>query len=326
MNLINEFWKKIKTPIFWTIGYTLVLWLIYHTLFNFDIFNGAHWARAAHARFHGLGGFTFVILTLSIIPLYISSMFFIFRNKKAFFTIPVPQFITKLFTKPAAADATPENNEPEPESTLIDETPEVPDHFPTEMRGAFIHARTHPNRINVPICNVCSVTPNIYPGNSTTPVQPELSNEMPLPPDFDDDFDNNPPFEPSMPSTAPVFQDINFYDDDDINTNENIDQNVTEHLNKTNREFNIIDNDLILTNDMVIATHNDPEFWIMDEPTWFAAGKTRTSPIDELLSAAEQHNVKPVLVLLKQNIMNFDSKCAEWESKGITVITDLSTL
>ena len=322
MSWIKDFCKAMKTPIIWTIGYTLTLWGILLFLFDFDIFTTAHWVRVSRARLHGLGGFTFCVIVLSAIPLYIASMSFIFKNQKALFSIPMPSFMTKLFSKPTPTDTT----EPEPDTTPDDTDDEIPEHFPAEMRGAFLHARSHPNRINVPICNVCSVTPNIYPGNSTTPVQPELSNEMPLPPDFDDDFDNNPPFEPSMPSTAPVFQDINFYDDDDINTNENIDQNVTEHLNKTNREFNIIDNDLILTNDMVIATHNDPDFWIMDEPTWFAAGKTRTSPIDELLSAAEQHNVKPVLVLLKQNIMNFDSKCAEWESKGITVITDLSNL
>ncbi len=321
MNLISEFWKRIKTPIFWTIGYLAILWLIYYTLFNFDIFNSNHWIRAAHAHLHGLGGFTFVILTLSAIPLYISSMSFIFKNKKPFFTIPTPQFITKLFTKPEPVT---EKTEPEPESTKVDDTPDIPEHFPTEMRGAFIHARTHPDRITTPICSACSTNPNIYPTNDT-PAAPAELNEMPLPPDFDDDTMPNIP-EPSASST-PVFQDINFYDDDEEDNNEqNIDSDVAEHLNKTNREYNVIDNDFILTNDLVIAVHNDPDFWIMDEPTWFAAGKTRPSPIDALLSAGNQHKTKPVLFLKETNIMKLDDKITEWKNKGITVITSLSDL
>ena len=322
MSWIKDFCKAMKTPIIWTIGYTLVLWGILLFLFDFDIFTTAHWVRVSRARLHGLGGFTFCVIVLSAIPLYIASMSFIFKNQKALFSIPMPSFMEKLFSKPKPTT----EPEPEPDTTTTDTDEEIPEHFPTEMRGAFLHARSHPNRINTPICNVCSVTPNIYPETqNTTPTQPELNNEMPLPPDFDDAFGTTSPTEPSTPTNIPAFQDINFFDDDEPN-NENIDNNVTEHLTKTNREFNIIDNDLILTNDMVIATHNDPEFWIMDEPTWFAAGKTRTSPINNLLNAAEQHNVKPVLVLLEQNIMNFDSKHTEWESKGITVITDLSNL
>ena len=326
MNLISEFWKKIKTPVIWTIGYTCLLWFILYSLFEFDMFYGRHWVHAYHAHLHGLGGLTFCILVLAAVPLYVASMTFIFRNKKPMFTIPMPKFITticnKLFPKPKAEP------EPEPEKTeSADQTPtnaEI-DHFPAEMRGAFIHARTHPNRINVPICSACSTNPNIYPENTAPAMPTELNNEIPLPPDFGDDT----PVAPQQPSSAPSFQEIKFFDDDDDDNepnNENIDNSVLEHLTKTNREFNIISGDLILTNDLVIATHNDSDFWIMDEPTWFAAGKTRQSPIDTLLNAAEQHNTKPVLYLGATNIMKFDEKRTEWESKGITVITDLSTL
>lgn len=328
MNLITEFWKKAKTPIFWTIGYTICLWFILYMLFDFDMFYGRHWVHAYHARLHGLGGLTFCILVLAAVPLYIASMTFIFRNNKPFFTISTPKFISQLFTK--------QKSEPEPETTQEEsETPqqesEIPDHFPPEMRGAFIHARTHPNHITTPICNVCTTTPNIYPNTpeSAAPAMPnELNDEIPLPPDFDQDFTPNIDT-PAAPSSAPAFQEIKFFDDEDYDkepNGENIDDKVLEHLTKTNREFNIIDNDLILTNDLVIATHNDNDFWIMDEPTWFAAGKTRVSPIDTLLSAAEQHNTKPILYLGATNVMNFDAKRNEWEKQGITVITDLSNL
>lgn len=326
MNLITEFWKKIKTPIFWTIGYVACLWFLLQILFNFDLFNTRHWIHVSHAHLHGLGGLTFCVMILSAIPLYIASMFFIFRNQKPFFTIPMPKFITticnKLFSKSKSEpEPAPEKNESE--SDDID-TPETPDHFPTEMRGAFIHARTHPNRITTPICATCSTNPNIYPNNTAPAMPAELNNEMPLPPDFDDAPDMNT----DPVSSAPAFQDIKFFDDEDdeIPDNDYIDETVIEHLQKTNREFNIIDDDLILTNDMVIATHNDDDFWIMDEPTWFAAGKTRQSPIDALLNAAKQHKTKPILYLGATNIMNMDAKITEWTGKGITIITDLSNL
>ena len=332
--MITDFVKKLKMPIIWTIQYLFVLWVIFHILFNFDIFNGTHWIRVSGAHLHGFGGFTFTLLALSAIPLYIATTAIIIRNQKPLITLPVPKFISaiknKFVTKPTEPIKTTETTEPEQTESINEAnviTNELPS-SPTEMRGFILRAMSHPNRLSTPICNVCSTTPNVYPSEpAETPSAPD--NDMPLPPDFD--FESVA--DKSSTFGAPIFQDINLYDEnesvdntEDTESAEHTDNIVTEHLTKTNREFNVLDNGLILTNDMIIAVHTDSEFWIMDEPTWFAAGQTRESPIPELLERAKKHHVEPVLYLGATNIMKFDKKRAEWEKSGIRVLTDITEL
>lgn len=322
MSIVIDFIKKCKAPILWTIGYLFVLWLIYLTLFNFDIFNIHHWIHVSHVHLRGLGGLSFCVLTFATIPLYIATIAIVFRNQKALFTIPMPKIIDKLFSKP---EPEPEKVPEQTESETIQPTNQEIDKFPAEMRGAFIHARTHPNRIATPICNVCSTNPNIYPNNDA-PTQPnDTEADLPLPPDFDI-TDNNTP----TTSSAPVFQDINLYDDDNnINTTEqnfNTQNVVTEYLTSAHCEFTVQPNGIILTNDKAIVVHIDSDFWIMDDPVWFASGKTRNSPIDALCTAAEQHKVEPVFFIGATNIMQFEEKCKEWENRGIRIVTNLSDL
>ena len=341
---IKDFIKKLKMPILWTVGYIFVLWLIYITLFNFDIFNAHAWIRVSRAHIHGFGGFVFSLLTLAAIPLYIATTSIVIRTQKPIVALPVPKFISntmeKLFPKQKTPDAPSESPSPDESVSDTDITDSLND-IPSEMRGFFLRARAHPNRVAAPICNVCATTPNVYPTAPTQPSAPD--NDMPLPPDFD--LGDTPNItEPQTPFTgAPIFQDINFYDEspepatpntatapatpsapddtDDTDTNP-----VAEYLTSANRQFSVISNDIALTDNAAIAVHDDPDFWIMDEPTWFAAGQTRESPIPGLLATAHEHNVRAVLYLGATNIMNFDAKRAEWESKGIHVITKLEDL
>ena len=334
MSKIFDFIKKLKLPIFWTLGYIFCLWAIFHILFNFELFSAHNWIRVSRAHLHGFGGFTFSLMTLAAIPLYIATLAIVIRTQKPIIALPVPKCVSvmleKIFPKQKTDEQTesaePEQNESVSESDIDQEL----NNIPAEMRGVFLRARAHPNRVAAPICSVCSVTPNVYPTAPESPSEP--TNDMPLPPDFDFGTDTEPL--PSAPTSGvPIFQDINLYDEnesvddtDDTESAELIDNAVTEHLTKTNREFNILDDDLILTNDMIIAIHDDPDFWIMDEPTWFAAGKTRESPIPELLKRAKKHHVEPVLYLGTTNIMKFDDKCAAWKKSGIRVITDITEL
>lgn len=325
MSNIIDFIKKLKAPILWTIGYVCILWLIYIFLFNFDIFNTHNWIRVSRTHLRGLGGLTFCMLTFSAIPLYISSTTLVYRNQKLLFTIPMPKFISALFTK-SKPEPEPEKTEEKNESENTQPTNEEIDKFPAEMRGAFIHARTHPNRITAPICSACSTNPNIYPNGNDTPTEPNnMDADLPLPPDFDI-ADNN--FNPTTTPSAPVFQDINLYSDQD--TNNTPDNNpttpVTEYLTKNNRQFTILPNDIILTDNQAIIVHTDSDFWIMDDPVWFASGKTRNSPIDALCDTAEQNKVTPVFYIGATNIMDFDAKCESWKSRGIHIITTLTDL
>ena len=328
MSKLISFLKKCKLPILWTIGYMFAAWAIFHILFNFEIFNSAHWIRASHAHLRGLGGLTFCLIVATLIPLYIATTSIVIRTQQPLLALPMPKFIAKIMEKIFPMKNKQSDEQSETESEPLQPTNEEIDSFPSEMRGAFLRARTHPDRIKTPICSVCSITPNVYPNNASPESQPcNIESDIPLPPDFDTDdtFTTTPPEQHS----APVFQDINFYDDDlsnDTNSEPENQNPVTEHLKKTNREFNVLDNGFILTNDKIIATHTDSDFWIMDEPVWFASGKTRESPINALREGATQHNVQAILYIGSTNIMNFAEKRAEWESTGIHVITKIEDL
>jgi len=344
MSKIIDFCKKCKLPIIWTIGYVFALWATFHILFDFELFSAASWIRISRAHLHGLGGLTFSLITLAAIPLYIATTAIVIRTQKPLLALPVPTIISKILAKLFPKQTTIEPEKPQENESVAPQIPtnQEQDRFPAEMRSAFIYARTHPNHIAAPICSACSVNPNVYPCGTPepdTPIKP-VNNDLPLPPDFDmDDDDFSTPTEPIQ--SSPVFKDINFYDEpvDDITetpdtpetdnipaTDNEYIKPITEHIAKSGRKFTVENNDIIVTDNAIIAVHNDPDFWIMDEPTWFAAGKTRESPIDALLNAAKQHKTKPILYLGATNIMNMDAKITEWTGKGITIITDLSTL
>lgn len=326
MSKISDFIKKCKLPILWTIGYVFILWSIMHILFNFEIFNWANWIRVSHAHLRGIAGFTFGILTLAAIPLYIATTSIVIRTQKLLLTIPMPKFLTNILKSEQKAEIK-EEEKPNSASTIQENTEF--ENIPAEMRGVFMRAKAHPNRITAPICSACSTTPNIYPNDDTISNIATNNEELPLPPDFD--TDTNSDYETMPTPSAPVFHDLDFYNStqESTNTNEsmtNIENPVIKYLQETNRNFSLIEDDIILTDNAAIATHNDPDFWIMDEPTWFAAGKTRESPIVALLSIAKQNKIEAILYLSSTNIMNLDAKRTEWETLGIKIITNLSDL
>lgn len=351
MSKIMDFIKKCKLPFLWTVCYIFVLWATLHILFNFELFSSTNWIRVSHAHLRGLGGFAFSLIILTAIPLYIATLTIVIRTQKPLLALPVPRFVSKIMEKLFPKQTTlsdSETTEEKIESVCTTPTNEELDSIPAEMRAVFIRAKTRPNRINAPICNVCTINPNVYPtaqcddkspipitqpvtttqNTSDTPTMPEMPNEndLPLPPDFDfgSDFD--------MTSTplAPVFRDISFDDDDTApvpkQTTNDKQNPVTKYLTKTNRKFTTSGNDIIITDNAAIAVHDDPDFWIMDDPVWFASGKTRESPTTELLNLAKEHNISAVLYLGATNIMNFENKRKEWEAAGIHVVTELSDL
>ena len=65
---------------------------------------------------------------------------------------------------------------------------------------------------------------------------------------------------------------------------------------------------------------------IMDENTWFAAGKQMDSPLDELKEIAKQNDLIPVIYLHSQNIMDIESTINNFENSGIRVVKSLAEL
>ncbi len=171
---------------------------------------------------------------------------------------------------------------------------------------------------------------------ATAPATPAADfGDFPLPDDFNfDDMTTNtaPQF------SAPVFSDINFDPPHpSAPTQKTLDSGAVtaaqstelppliQHLESTGRNFDIHD-DVIICNDMAIAAHTDTDFWIADDPEWFATGKQKKSPTRAALDAGAAENLTPVLYLGSKNIMDVDDKIAHWSADGLRVVTDLSEI
>ena len=100
---------------------------------------------------------------------------------------------------------------------------------------------------------------------------------------------------------------------------------VAEYLTSQSVPFGVVD-DVITTDKFAIVAHTDPDFWVADADAWFAAGKTRKSPIDLVKRVATEHNIEPVLYLGSNNIMDIENLVPQWEQDGIHVITELKNL
>ena len=320
MKKILEFYKTHKTAITWTLCYITVMWAILYGLFNFNIFNGTQWHRLFHAQLRGFPGFVFGILILAALPLYVATTTLVIRNKKPLFTIPVPERIKKLFAKPAAASSESTDEKaatPEPAPTPL------PNEMPNELRPHFLRNRLHmvamgQTNFDQPYGNP---TPEQNAAeNPDTPQQKQNDDqltELPLPTDFDIDM-GEADFDPSggLPAfSTPTFTDINFDTEPIIAATP-----MHDYLDANNIPFET-ENDLIITDKHVIATHTDPEFWIADEETWFAAGEKRLSPITQILDIAKSKNLIPVMYLGATNIMDLDKNTELWTTMGISVIT-----
>ena len=321
MNKVLDFIKKNKYAFIWTICYVLVMWAVLKYMFNFDMFSGAQWNILFHAQLRGFPGFVFGILILAAIPLYIATTMVIYRTKKPLFTIKLPSFLqpVKIQTD-KAPDTTPPPPTPTPEKSVPQKV------YPTEMRAAFARARAHTGptpKSNFDITNITAPKPSAQQ-------TPELSQpgELPLPSDFDISTQSD---ESDIPSFTPVFSDIDFDTPPDqpptspTDEPENDLTPVTEYLSKNGTEFTVTDN-IIFTSRDAIAAHNDPDFWVADNETWFAAGKQKPSPADAVLAAGTERGLRPVLYLGQKNIMDLDIRCTQWKNSGITVITDLDEL
>lgn len=343
MNKIKELFKNNKYVIIWTIAYITIVWAILLFMFNFNIFVGHQWQLLMHAELKGFAGFVFGILVLATLPMYIATTAVIVRTNKPLITVninPIIKVFNAIIPHPVPAVTNTVVTEPDTTPQIADkpDAPKSNDEFPTampsELRGAFIRARQH---IDNHVPSTYGPTPTNIPDITQIDNSPTDTGELPLPTDFDFDAQPDSDFAPQM--SMPTFTDINFGDDDD-NESDDTDTNVapTPALPNNNDNSDIINylteqgvtpvpfDDMIIANNIIIATHDDPDFWIADPENWFAAGKQKTSPIVQLIKASAKQGLKPVLYLNQTNIMELDICRDTWEKMGVITITDLSEL
>ena len=323
MKRVLDFFNRHRHVLVWTACYVAIMWAILQFLFNFDMFSAENWHRLFHAHLRGFPGFVFGILILAMVPMYIASTVIVCRRSAPLFKISLPKWLQPV----PATDTTPQpqKSESAPPEPQISEQPanELPRNLPSELRIPFIQARNNLTRPMTSSLNSSHPQDTQHP-QSPTPA-PQSANELPLPDDFDIIGSDN-----TTPTFTPMFQDLDF-DPDTINdtiTNTpapSTNTDITEYLDAHNRPY-VVENGIIITDTDAIAIHDDTDFWIADDETWFAAGRQKPSPADTVLALAAAHNVRPVLYLAETNILDLDARCAHWRDRGITVITSPSEL
>lgn len=316
----TEILKTHKYAIIWTACYIAGTWAILYFMFNFSIFNASQWHRLAHAQLHGFGGFVFGILILAALPLYIATTTLIIRNKKPLITIPTPKIKLPALTQkaPAAEPQDPVNQQGDTETPNPQEE-KLPEDLPAELHSAFLRAHNTIGHLEFT---------SQQPDTQTT--APEGIDPLPLPTDFDIQLNDIPGFDDTTDINTPIFTEINFDDDKETQTTQSNNtagnnQDLIEHLNARKQTFSQIE-DVIITKEQAIITHDDDDFWVTDDENWFAAGKTRPSPIATVTKIATEHNLTPVIYLASQNIMDLEQLIPLWQSQGITVITSPSEI
>lgn len=322
INMIKATINFIKThrhAIIWTLCYFACMWVILRVMFGFDMLSAHDWWRITHAHIHGFAGFVFGILILAMAPMYVATTMVIARTREPLFKIPMPKLPAFLRR---ATPATDDNNTPA-ETPVDNAAPEIqsfPKNMPNELKPAFRRARE---------CGATIKMPQM-PHSDTTTVNnaPDDATGFPLPENFDFDAATS-----DTTGDAPMFRDIDFDAPapaptgapETVPVPETDDETprdtaaIESYLGAAGREFTR-DGDIIVVGDMAVAAHCDSDFWIADADTWFAAGKSKPSPIAALTAAASR-GLHPVLYLGEQNIMDIDAMRDTWSTAGIRIIT-----
>lgn len=324
MNKVLNFFKRIKHPLIWTVFYIFTMWAILYWMFNFNMFSTEYWIHLARSELHGFPGFVFGLLILSALPLYVATTVIIARRNAPLFTIKIPKFIEPV---PCDAPQTDKNNDtPAPTEKIPEQNhaPEFPPNMPHEMRTMYTRAKN--NLATLPRSGFD--ISNITSAPLAQPTAPELQpvGQIPLPNDFDIPMESDSDFDTMMPEFNPVFSEINFDDTPIPSINDNNNGNsVTKYLTEQGIAYTTQD-DIILTDKNAIAVHDDANFWVADEETWFTTGGQRPSPIKTLVTVAAANNVQPILYMGQTNIMDFETHRQEWEKSGIRVITSIDEI
>ena len=187
--------KKFGFLIAWTAEYGVFVALAFHVLFNFQIWSAPAWDNLARATIRGIDGLAFGAAIISIIPIYLATIRYIWKNNALPFKIPKP--IKK--------------SKPEPVSGADGPTDQIkkkyvfPDNLPDELREPYI--RIHGGILTK---NAVDLIQSKTAEVEITETAPDSF--MPLPPSFDAPDDSA--------ASMPVFRDISFDEENPIEISE----------------------------------------------------------------------------------------------------------
>ncbi len=316
MNKIKEFLQTNLIVLKWCAYYFIGLWCILEFLFGFNLLSSQHWHKFFHASFHGFAGFVFQIIMYSALPIFIATVITIYRTKEPIIKITlfdkIKEYINNLKATPTEEPAEETSDENESEQPDI-----YPEDLPRELRIPFKRAKER-----IGIRGPVSIYNQIYTEKTSETPTNDLSDSFPIPSDFDisDTFDED---DTQSLNDIPVFQDINF--DTPIMTEQKLENETTKYFDNKKIEYETNKN-FVITNKYVIYEHNDGDFWIMDDESWFAAGKQIDSPVPELLQIAKMNSLIPIIYLQSENIMDIETTISNFENSGVRVIKSLEEL
>ena len=308
MKKIFDFLKANFVIAKWTVWYFLVVWLALKYVFGFDVFSRIYWWKFFHAHLRGFVGFTFGAFMYSIIPIYIASVLVIYRTKepiiKIAFIDKICGYIKSKFVK-EKSEPVPIAEEEKPTETVPEF--EYPADLPHEMRVPFKRAKEY-----MALLGNTSLSTTYKTQTNTETNDPEPENEsLPIPTDFDISDTLN------EENNVPTFKEINF---DEPSKPVEPENTMTKYLKEKNIEYETYQ-DFIITDKYIIYVHSDPDFWIIDEDSWFAAGKQIDSPVQTMLEMTKDEQIKPIIYFESKNIMDYDGTAQSLTDQGITVIT-----
>jgi len=312
MKKIFDFLKNNFIVAKWTFWYFLVMWFILKYIFGFDMFSRIYWWKFFHARLHGFVGFVFGLLIYTMIPIYFATLSVVRRTKEPLIKIPVFDKVCN-YTKNLVLKPTPIKVEEKPQEEKKPEEPafEYPTDLPHEMRAQFKQAKEQAILSR-------DLKPEQYAAKAKVDIPEPQAESFPIPTDFD--LGDNVIEEASVPT----FKEINFDEPEKpVEANENSEFNnaMTKYLKENKIEFETYE-DFIITQNHLIYVHNDPDFWVFDEESWFASGKQIDSPISIMLEMTKNENLVPVIYFETTNIMDFEGTVKKLTDQGITVITN----
>ena len=318
MKKIKEFLKTNIILLKWTLDYFFIVGFILWFLFKFDIFSKYHWWKFFHASLHGFWGFVFGAIIYTAIPIYIATALIIYNKKtpvvKYSFIDTAKNILLKILPL-KSKEPEPQEKTDTPAQIQTDVEPEFPSDLPPELRVPYMRAKQ-----NMSLTGITSSF-NKAPDSKTDAPQPESDDNsaFPIPTDFDiSEIINENESANTQDSIIPTFKDINF--DEPITPSFPKKNSIIKYFESKNTEYETY-NDYVITKKYLVYDHDDQDFWIMDEETWFASGKQKKSPIKEMLEMATHNNLTPVIYLESQNIMDMDGIKNKFESLGIRVIT-----